>query len=119
MQSHYVRVIMDLTAIREAQLSLRSKQQKDGFTCDMAVLTRELDRDLVQDLKSRGYEVHLAGCNTTPATHYEVSAIPEEVYRAGKFVFCSDESGVIAYSGATGDRPPPVQACLEKLRKLR
>jgi hypothetical protein len=117
-QSHYVGVIKGLTALREAQLSFRSKQQKGGFTCDRAVLNRELDRDLVQPLTGIGYEVHLAGCNIIPARHYEVSVIPNS-YSFNRIVFCSDESGVIAYSDATGDRPPPAQVCLEKLRKLR
>jgi hypothetical protein len=95
--------------VNTAQVSYAATFPGRGFTCALSDLggmgagggptehqAMMIDPRLAQGRKN-GYVFRLNGCDGTPASRYNISAVPADS-SSGRRAFCSDESGVVRIS---------------------
>lgn len=92
-----------------AELNYSQKHPAQGFTCKLSTLfgtkfnpnaveqgAALFDPALAEGTKD-GYVFSVTGCTGSPATKFQISAVPEEA-DSGMKAFCADESGTLLFA---------------------
>jgi hypothetical protein len=94
--------------IAAAELSYSSKHSDRGYTCALSDLsgkgdtTAEPGQSLenytpgLADNDSSGYRFSISGCSGSPASRFQITAVPLEP-GSGMKAFCTDESGTLRF----------------------
>jgi type IV pilus assembly protein PilA len=99
--------------VATADRAYAAQHQTEGFTCNLADLSSAglSDSDLLRGQK-HGYVFTLQNCTVdsagTPATKFQVTAIPTSLNATGTKAFCADETGALRF-----DSHGSAQDCLD------
>ena len=96
--------------LNTAEIAYAQAHRESGYTCSLSELSGAwgISRDLARGRKN-GYVFELQGCTAAkadgPIVKYQVVAYPEDLKKAGRPAFCSNESDMIrvARSGSPED----------------
>jgi hypothetical protein len=99
-----------LRTLNTAEIAYAQAHRESGYTCSLSELSGAwgISRDLARGRKN-GYVFELQGCTAAkadgPIVKYQVVAYPEDLKKAGRPAFCSNESDMIrvARSGSPED----------------
>ena len=87
-------------ALNTAEIAYAQAHRESGYTCSLSELSGAwgISRDLARGRKN-GYVFELQGCTAAkadgPIVKYQVVAYPENLKKAGRPAFCSNESDMI------------------------
>jgi hypothetical protein len=94
-----------ISMISSAEARYATNHPDRGYTCNLADLFEKSARAADQPSEyygpgfgadDSGYHFGLTGCDGTPASKFQVTAVPTET-NSGMKAFCGDESGTIRF----------------------
>ncbi len=101
--------VANLRTLNTAEISYAAAYSERGFTCKLAELGGSsaenepkpeqamLIDDVLASGQKSGYVFSISGCDASPASKYEATAVPSDP-DSGMRAFCSDESAVIRFA---------------------